>query len=194
MILQAGASLKEDFIKTKEKYCSLNTFVFLPSLFLLLLLISAGCKNPFAPALDTSEDSDGSTLSDLTTIDGVFQNFKYAYTFKDTTIYGEFIAQDFTFTYLDPEEGFTVAWGRDEEMRATNGLFQNSQKLDVIWNNIISITQDTLSAELIRSFNLTVTFNPTDVIRLNGRARFLLRKNPDTGKWAIVVWDDKLNF
>lgn len=156
------------------------------------ILFSTGCKNPFAPAIDKSDNSSSSTLTDLSTIDGVFQNFKYAYTFKDTSIYGEFIAQDFTFTYLDPEEGYTIAWGRDEEMRTTYGLFQNSQKLDVIWNNIISISQDSLNAELIRSFNLTVTFNPTDVIRLDGRARFVLRK--DSGKWKIIVWDDKLNF
>jgi hypothetical protein len=122
----------------------------------------------------------------------VFQNFKYAYNVKDTTIYGALLTPDFVFTYLDPEQGFTIAWGRDEEMRATFGLFQNAQKLDLIWNNINSIAQDTATAEVVRSFNLTITFNPTDVIRLDGRARFLLVKQE--AKWKIAVWDDKLNF
>jgi hypothetical protein len=73
-------------------------------------------------------------------------------------------------------------------------LLQNSQRLDLIWNDIISSFEDSTSVELVRSFNLTITFNPTDVVRLDGRARFVLNKNPFDNKWRISVWDDKMNF
>ncbi len=86
-----------------------------------------GCKNPFSPTLDTNPNNSGSTLSDLKTINGVFQNFQYAYTFKDTIIYGQFISQNFTFTYRDYDKNFDVSWGRDDEMKTNYGLFQNTQ-------------------------------------------------------------------
>jgi hypothetical protein len=79
-------------------------------------------------------------------------------------------------------------------MRTTYGLFQNSQKLDLIWNNIVASSSDSLNANIVRSFNLTITFNPTDIIRVDGRVNLSLRKNPDTGKWAITRWLDESNF
>lgn len=144
--------------------------------------------------LDTSESTNGSALSDLKTVEGVFQNFQYAYVFKDTTIYGELITGDFIFTYRDYEQGIDVSWGRDEEMKTTYGLFQNSQRLDLIWNNIVLDSRDSLNAVIVRTFNLTITFNPTDVERINGRVNLSLRKDPDTQTWAIVKWIDESNF
>jgi len=158
------------------------------------VIISAGCKNPFAPAFDHSSGNSSSTLSDLKTVDGVFQNFQYAYTFKDTSIYGQFISQDFIFTYRDYDQGFDVSWGRDDEMKATYGLFQNTQRLDLIWNNTVLSSIDSLSATIVRSFNLTITFNPTDVIRLDGRVNLSLKKSPSSGKWQITKWIDETNF
>ncbi len=165
---------------------------------MLLVIISLifinGCTNPFAPKFDENLGNQSSTISDLKTIDGVFQNFQYAYTFKDTVIYGEFISQDFVFTYRDYENEVDVSWGREEEMRATYGLFQNSQRLDLIWNNIVISNVDSLSANIVRGFNLTVTLNPTDILRVDGRVDLSLRKNQSTGKWQITTWIDKSNF
>ena len=90
---QVGVNWKDDFINSFSK------------LGLLYFLILTGCKNPFAPALDDRPNNDGSTISDLKNIDGVFQNFQYAYVFKDTTIYGKLIAGDFLFTYRDYDQG-----------------------------------------------------------------------------------------
>ena len=154
----------------------------------------AGCKNPFAPALDTSIGDNGSALSDLKNVSGVFQNFQYAYVFKDTTIYGKLIAGDFLFTFRDYDQGIDVSWGRDEEMKTTYGLFQTSQRLDLIWNNEILNTQDSLNATIIRAFNLTITFNATDIVRVNGRVNLSLRKDPILETWAIVRWIDESNF
>lgn len=167
-----------------NKYFTLNLF----------LMFTAACTNPFAPAFDESNDSTLPPVSDLTTIEGVFQNFQYAYTFKDTLIYGEMIGSDFVFTYRDYEQGYDVSWGRDDEMRSTNGLFTNSQRLDLIWNNIVLSTVDSLDANIVRSFNLNITFNPTDVVRVDGRVNLSLSKDATTGKWRITRWLDESNF
>lgn len=157
----------------------------------LLGLFFSNCTNPFAPKLDENNTSNDKLLSDRTNIDGIFQNLQYAYTFRDTTIYGELLEQQFTFTYRDYDRGVDVSWGRDEEMRVTNGLFQNSQRLDLIWNNIISLSSD--SSNIIRSFNLTITFNPTDIIFVEGRVNLTLQKDSEN-KWQIIKWLDESNY
>jgi len=162
--------------------------------FIITIIVLGGCTNPFAPSLNTNINDGGGAISDLKTIEGVFQNFQYSYTFKDTLIYGELLAGDFVFTYHDYEQGFDVSWGRDEEMRATDGLFKNSQRLDLIWNNIILSSEDSLSANIVRSFSLNVTLNPTDVPHADGRVNMSLKKNPESKKWQITRWIDESNF
>ena len=153
-----------------------------------------GCKNPFAPAFDETNGSASSVISDQKTTDGVFQNFQYAYAVKDTSIYGNLLTGDFTFIYRDYDQGYDVSWGRDEDMKTTYGLFENAQQLDLIWNNIVLSVEDSLSANIVRSFNLTITFNPTDVIRLDGRVNLLLNRNSVDSKWQITKWIDESNF
>lgn len=161
---------------------------------LVFFIILFGCTNPFAPAFDENFDDNSSGISDLTTIEGIFQNFQYSYSFKDTLIYGQLISEDFIFTYRDYDQGFDVSWARDEDIRTTDGLFQNSDRLDLIWNNIVLSTEDSLTANIIRSFNLNITFNPTDVVRVDGRVNLSLRKDADTKKWQITRWIDESNF
>jgi hypothetical protein len=133
-------------------------------------------------------------ISDQSTIDGVFQNFNYAYTFKDTTIYGKLIAGKFLFTYRDYDQGFDISWPREEEMKTTYGLFQNAQKLDLIWNNILVSAEDSLTATIVRGFNLTITFNPTDIVRIDGRVNMSLERDPILNQWQITKWNDESNF
>lgn len=161
---------------------------------LLVTIFILSCTNPFAPKFDENFDSGGPPISDQSTIEGVFQNFQYAYTFKDTLIYGNLITHDFTFTYRDYENGYDLTWGRDEEMRTTNGLFTNSQRLDLIWNNIVLSTIDSLDANIVRGFNLNITFNPTDVVRIDGRVNVSLRKDSVTNIWRMTRWIDESNF
>ncbi len=79
-------------------------------------------------------------------------------------------------------------------MKTTYGLFQNSQRLDLIWNNIILSSVDTLTANIVRGFNLSITFNPTDVIRIDGRVNMALKRETNTSKWEISRWIDESNF
>lgn len=149
------------------------------------------CINPFAPSIDANLGNSNSIISDQKNVDGIFQNLQYAYSFKDTLIYSQVLDDNFSFSYRDYDLGVDVSWGRDDEMRVTNGLFLNSQRLDLVWNNIISITGD--STKIVRSFNLTITFNPTDIIYIDGRVNLTLQKD-ENNKWKILNWIDESNF
>lgn len=161
----------------------------------VIALVGISC-NPFAPGLDESIGEDSSILGDPTTIDGVFQNIRYAYTFRDTSIYGQLVSGEFNFVYRDYDRGVDVTWGRDEEMRTTHGLFQNVQRLDLVWNNIISLSMDSLNtrANVMRNFNLTVTFNPADIIRVDGYANLALQRARSQDAWRLIRWRDESNF
>ena len=160
-------------------------------IFALLILVGFGCTNPFAPKIDGDLGSQQGLISDQKNVEGVFQNFQYAYTFKDTSIYGQLLNNDFAFSYRDYDLGVDISWGRDEEMKVTYGLFQNAQRLDLVWNNIVSITGD--STRIIRSFNLTITFNPTDIIYVDGRVNLELKKDLEQ-RWQILSWQDESNY
>lgn len=164
--------------------------------FFFTAMLAAGCTNPFAPGLDDSPSGGTSILGDQHQIDGVFQNFKQAYAFRDTTIYGQVLAQNFIFIYRDYDKGVDVFWGRDEDIRTTHGLFQNVQRLDLVWNTIISssVEPDSLKATIVRNFNLTVTFSPSDIVRVDGYANWTLERTVTTDVWKITRWRDESNF
>src|SRR4030095_5272362 len=92
--------------------------------FSLLIISSAlfiSCFNPFSPKIDNSQSNEN-IITDQKTVEGVFQNFKYSYTFKDTTIYGQLLSEDFVFTYFDYDLGVDVSWDRATDMRTTSRL------------------------------------------------------------------------
>jgi hypothetical protein len=164
---------------------------------LTILLAGAALScNPFAPGLDETLGEDSSILGDPTTIDGVFQNIRYAYTFRDTSVYGQLVSGEFSFVYRDYDRGVDVTWGRDEEMRTTYGLFQSVQRLDLVWNNIIALSLDSLNtrANVMRNFHLMVTFNPSDIIRVDGYANLALQRARSQDPWRLVRWRDESNF
>lgn len=163
----------------------------LTSLFVLGFLLLRSCLNPFAPRLDNSPP--GPTY-DLKTIDGVFQAFQTAYSTRDTAIYGQLLEAGFTFLYHDYERDVDVTWGRDEELRTTYGLFQNVQRLDLIWNNILSTSVDSTRLNIQRGFNLSVTFNPSDIERVYGYANLTLQRERNTDPWKIILWIDQSNY
>ncbi|MBI4534871.1 MAG: hypothetical protein HY708_01245 [Ignavibacteriae bacterium] len=158
---------------------------------LLTAILTAGCLNPFAPGIDRSP---AQSSCDPSTVEGVFQCFQAAYTFRDTTVYGQLLDPNFIFVYRDYEIGIDVTWGRDEEMRATYGLFQNAQKLDLIWNNIVSTSTDSTRVNVVRGFNLTITFNPSSIERVDGYANLTFTRLTTADPWKILRWRDESNF
>jgi hypothetical protein len=163
---------------------------------LIGIVLCLGCDNPFAPKLDTSLSNNQSILGDQTQTEGVFQNFKQAYAFRDSTIYGQVLAPNFIFIYRDYDKGVDVFWGRDDDIRTTYGLFQNIQRLDLVWNSIISsnMEADSLKATIIRNFNLTVTFSANDIVRVDGYANWTLERAKPGDIWKITRWRDESNF
>lgn len=160
------------------------------------VLLFVCCNNPFAPGLDSSEDPLTSILGDPKTPDGVFQNIRYAYTFRDTSIYGQLVNSDFTFLFRDYDRGIDLTWGREEEMRVTLSLFRNVQRLDLVWNNVVSQSTDSANTRMniVRGFNLTVTLNPENVERADGYANLSLARQSASQPWKILRWRDESNF
>ncbi|MCI0449070.1 MAG: hypothetical protein L0Y79_04690 [Chlorobi bacterium] len=150
------------------------------------------CFNPFSPKIDNSTSTEN-ILTDQKTVEGLFQNFKYSYTFKDTSIYGQLLAEDFVFSYFDYDLGADVTWDRATDMRTTNGLFINTQDLKLIWNNIVFEEGDSVLVDVTRSFNLTITFNPNDVINFYGFVDMTLTRPSADDKWRIKRWKDLTN-
>jgi len=155
-------------------------------------LLGVSCLNPFAPRLDT--ESAVQLCTDLTQVENVLCTFKSAYTFKDTSLYGSIIAEDFTFSFRDYDRGVDVTWGRDDEMRTTYGLFQSAQSLTLIWNNQISSDSGETRRTVIRGFNLTITFNPSDIERVDGYANLTFQRASSADPWKIAFWRDESNF
>lgn len=156
-----------------------------------LAAIAAAC-NPFAPALDESLPQN--SFGDPHTIDGYFQAFRSAYQFRDTTLYGQLLDQQFIFSYHNYDRGLDLQWGRDEEMLTTGALFNSTQALDLLWGNIIdSLGTDTVY-DVTRAFSLDVTLTSSDVLHTDGRAVFHLVRAQASDPWKAVQWRDESNF
>jgi len=157
-------------------------------------LLSLSCVNPFAPKLATTQAAGSGFLADQKNVDGIFQNFVYSYTFKDTSVYSQLIGPSFTFVYRDYDNSQDVAWGRDVEMRSTSLMFQLVNRLTLIWDDTYPVDSTDVHAEITRGFNLTVTFNPADIEDVSGKAYFVLDRASSSKPWTITMWRDESNF
>ena len=160
---------------------------------LLVIIISSSCTNPFAPKLAASSYNN-TILGDQTTINGVFDNFRYAYLFKDTVVYGHLLDDNFTFIFRDYDKGFDQTYSREDDMLSTYGLFKAAQNLDLIWNEVIISVGDSLVNDISRGFNLSIVFNPTDIVKIQGRVNLRLIRTKPTDEWKILTWRDESNY
>ena len=148
----------------------------------------SGC-NPFAPKLDESTAS--TPFGDPHTVPGYLQAFKYAYEFKDTTLYGGLLAPNFTFGYRNYDRGVDVEWGRDDEMRSTSGLFTNTDALTLLWGSTLDSSGTATAFDITITFSLDVTFNAADIEHVDGRAVFHLERATPSDAWKAVRWQDE---
>lgn len=160
-------------------------------LLVVALLVTLGC-NPFAPELDESIDQ--ARFGDPTTINGYFEAFRYAYQFKDTSLYGALLAPEFVFSYRNYDRGLDLEWGREEEVRTTATLFNSVQSLDLLWGNILDSIGSETTFDITRSFSLDVTLNPSEVLHVDGRAIFSLRRDRPGEPWRAIRWRDESNL
>lgn len=166
--------------------------------FQLIILLSTinfffGCINPFSPKL-IENNSSLPILSDQTTIEGVFQNFRYAYVFQDTLVYSRLLDENFTFVYRNYDLGVDVSWGKEQDLKATFGLFQAASNIELIWSDSYLMIGDTNEINVQRGFSLTIVFSANDVVRLQGKANFRLLFDKYKSIWKIVYWRDETYF
>ena len=159
--------------------------------FISAILFLVSC-NPFAPKLD--ETATSAQFGDPHTIDGFFQAFKYAYEFRDTTLYGTLLADNFTFSYRDYDRGVDIQWGRDDDMRSTAGLFQYAQSLTLLWGSVLDSSGTATEFDVTRSFSLDVTYNAGDIDHVDGRAIFHLERPTPADPWKATLWQDESNL
>ena len=155
----------------------------------MIIFVLLSCTNPFAPKLADSKLG-SSIIADQRQINGIFENMRYAYKFKDTVVYGNLLQDTFSFTHFNYDKGVDESWGRDEDMKSTNRMFQTTESLDLIWNNVIISFGDSLLLDINRGFTLTVTFNPEDIIVAQGKANFRIGRQKTSDDWKIITWRD----
>jgi len=161
---------------------------------LILILFSLyACENPFAPRLSNNSGTK-SILGDQTTINGLFENFRYAYIFKDTIVYGNLLDDEFKFIFRNYEKGIDEFWGRTEEMITTSRLFLATKSIDLTWNDITNSVGDSLNNDISRAFNLKIVFSDTDIINIYGRVNMRLSRKSTNQVWKIKQWRDESNF
>ena len=165
-----------------------------PLLILLpcICILLDSCFNPFAPELDSVPDLTN-VITEQQTPDEVLQNFKYAYTFKDSLLYSDVIESSFVFEYFEPNlepSGAFVTWGRDVDLRSTGRLFRTFDTIDLKWLNTLFEEEDGNDTKMFKRFTLNLLSSDLNFI-LTGTAVFTFRKNEDDNKWRIVRWKDE---
>jgi hypothetical protein len=158
-----------------------------------MLLATASCINPFAPAMSES-DVLTSSLGNQKTIDGFFQNFLYAYNMKDTVVYSNLLSDDFVFSYRNYEEGIDRSFSKPEDVLTTYRLFNAAQNLRFVWNEILSESGSDTNRTITRSFNLTITFSATDVATVYGKVFFIVKRNSVEDDWLLSFWQDESSY
>jgi hypothetical protein len=160
--------------------------------FVLAFMLSA-C-NPFAPDFDENGLSDHTVLGDRTKIDGFFDYFKNSYEIRDTSLYGKLFTSDFVFVYYDFDQAAEVTWDKGQELAIAFNLFRNVRQITLDWNFYIENTEIGDTANVVRSFNLTIVENQNTVYSGTGRARLRLRRDAQTRAWQIFYWFDDSDF
>jgi hypothetical protein len=154
-----------------------------------------GC-NPFAPSLDDAVSDPNKLLGDRTKVNGFFDWFRSAYQLRDSTLYGQIVAPEFTFTYFDFSNNTEVSWSRDVEMTTTYKLFRGVRSTTLQWNQYI-VADTTLSDTLAvveRAFNLTINQDDATTFQGVGSARLVLVRKKKGDPWKMRSWYDKSDF
>lgn len=177
-------------------------------LLILLLLLIAGCRNPFFPRLGTPQ----SYWSDQTTIGDLLQNFRNAYNFKDSLRYSECLAcPDFQFQFYDPELGDYDWMSRQVDLTTTGRLFRYYDNINLEWSGLDQSILDIKVSDVIadtsnpdNTVNITAFFDlRLDDDYLNGWAQFTVIGHlqpqsadcqsiyyPDVAVFRILQWRD----
>jgi hypothetical protein len=154
-------------------------------------LMGTACWNPFAPKLTQSLESSTLVVTGQQSPAEVLQNFKVAYTFRDSLLYSDLMDTAFQFVYFNADEetsGRFESWGRDVDLRITGRMFRHFQVLDLVWKATLFEFRNDTTGEMSKGFDLTLVAEDFDY-KLSGKAVFSFRKCLDN-KWRIIRWKD----
>lgn len=160
--------------------------------FFAALFLFSGCFNPFAPELDNNIDLT-SVITEQQTPEEVLQNFRYAYTFKDSLLYSDVLAESFVFEYFDTNQGPSgefLTWGRDVDLRTTGRLFRTFDSIELIWLNTLFSEGDDVTERRFVRFNLNL-FSADFNFIITGTAIFTFIRSAEDNKWRIKRWKDE---
>jgi len=169
----------------------MNRFIFKMLLCLSLIGFSTSCFNPFAPELNNEIDL-SNVITDQQSPEEVLQNFRFAYTFKDSLLYSDVIDESFVFEFFDPNlepSGGLRTWSRDVDLKTTGALFRNFDVINLVLNTLFERNDGELERRYV-GFNLNL-FSPTENYSINGTAIFTFKKSSSDNKWRIVRWKDE---
>ncbi len=158
----------------------------------LVAAVQMGCWNPFAPKLSNALEPSDLVWTAQKNPSEVLQNFKVAYTFRDSLLYTDLLDTAFLFVYFDPNEGTSgrfVSWERETDLMTTGRLFRHFHVVDLVWKTTFYDWTNEEQGELSKGFDLTLMSESGDV-KVSGRALFSFRKCADE-KWRITRWKDE---
>jgi len=166
-----------------------------PIAFLALAWMCSTC-NPFAPKLEDVVVDRNQVLGNRKSIAGLFDWFRSSYELRDSLLYGQILARDFQFSYLDFTNNNIVYWDRDIDMRTTYNLFRAAKSTSLQWQHYVyadTLGNDT-AANVERYFNVTVVLDDQSIFRSTGSARIKLKRPTPADFWQIQSWFDKSDF
>jgi hypothetical protein len=72
-------------------------------------------------------------------------------------------------------------------------MFQNADWIQLQWNQIIAqdLTEENRRSRIIRSFNLAISIEGSDVLRGDGNVNFTLVRPDSTEVWRLARWRDE---
>jgi hypothetical protein len=167
-----------------------------PLVLLVAIVLWLPSCNPFAPKLEDIVIDRNTVLGNRKTISGLFDWFRNSYELRDSLLYGQIIARDFQFSYLDFTNNNLVYWDRDIDMRTTYNLFRAAKSTSVQWQHYV--TADTSFSDTVASaeryFNVTIVLDDQQIFRSTGSARLQFKRKDREDFWQIVSWFDKSDF
>jgi len=171
----------------------------------VILLILAGCLNPFAPSVLGPSGVKAIVLQ--VEPDSVLHNFKYAYEYNDIDVYENCLDKNFIFRYIDQDKSGRIEQveiprdGSSGDLERTRNLFAyfNEIKLEPwipVFDRDEIVGQETWKVYKVY-FQLSVRDTDGDFgfeqYEATGIAEFKFRKSPEDSLWRIVFWDDRSN-
>ena len=168
----------ESASQIKRRLCALG----------IIVLLAAGCVNPFAPEL---RGPTGSLWSDASTIGGLLDNFQTAYELGDSLQYAECLSENFQFQHFDYDLNRTESWYRETDLRATARMFRSFHSINLIWGEVLDTTniREISTPDSLVEFRIPFHLQLDELTLLIGFAHFIVNK-PTGDRFRIVLWQD----